>query len=424
MTARQLLVVDDEIGIRELLRDILQDEGYHVRLAENAAEAREWRQKNRPDLVLLDIWMPDCDGISLLKEWGNSGLLTMPVVMMSGHGTIDTAVEATKIGAFDFLEKPIALQKLLKTVNAALKHSDQLPRSDVSLVNLGKSQVVQELRQRLEQVAPLKTPLLLIGEKGCGIELCARFLHQPNTPWQVLTETNKLAEATIELLEQLREGCLFVPEVADLSKTEQKGLSLLIGQSEKYALRVVCGTSRSLPQLAAGGQFDPQLLQLLSITSLRVPALAEHPEDIPDLARAMVNMLVETANAVYREFDIAALNALRNAKWPGNLQQLDNVIRNLMQTSLGDKITLDDVTRVLSQFELFDVPEEVEETPNPITGFNLDVPLREARDEFERIYFQHHIARNGNNMSKVAEFVELERTHLYRKLKQLGIKTK
>ena len=118
MTARQVLVVDDEIGIRELLRDILQDEGYHVRLAENAAEAREWRHQARPDLVLLDIWMPDCDGISLLKEWGNGGLLTMPVVMMSGHGTIDTAVEATRIGAFDFLEKPIALQKLLKTVGS------------------------------------------------------------------------------------------------------------------------------------------------------------------------------------------------------------------------------------------------------------------------------------------------------------------
>ncbi|MEZ0238487.1 MAG: response regulator, partial [Methylophilaceae bacterium] len=121
MTARQVLVVDDEVGIRELLSEILSDEGYHVKLAENAAQARDSRQQERPDLVLLDIWMPDCDGISLLKEWGNGGLLTMPVVMMSGHGTIDTAVEATRIGAFDFLEKPIALQKLLKTVNAALK---------------------------------------------------------------------------------------------------------------------------------------------------------------------------------------------------------------------------------------------------------------------------------------------------------------
>jgi len=425
MTARQLLVVDDEVGIRELLRDILQDEGYHVRLAENAAEAREWRQKNRPDLVLLDIWMPDCDGISLLKEWGNSGLLTMPVVMMSGHGTIDTAVEATKIGAFDFLEKPIALQKLLKTVNAALKHGEQLPKSDMSLVNLGKSQIIQELRQRLEQIDQLKSPLLLIGEKGCGAEMCAKFLHQPNTPWLVLADNSKLAEATMELMEGQRDGCIFIPEVADLNKTEQKGLSLMIGQAEKYSLRVVCGTSRPLPELAANGQFDLQLLQLLSLTSLRVPSLSEHPEDIPDLACAMVNMLVETANAIYREFDVAALNALRNAKWPGNLMQLDNVIRNLLQTSLGEKITLEDVNRVLGQFEAFEpITKDLAITANQTAAFNFDIPLREARDEFERMYFQHHVLKAGGNMSKVAEFVELERTHLYRKLKQLGIKAK
>src|SRR3978361_777487 len=149
MTARQVLVVDDEIGIRELLRDILQDEGYQVRLAENAAEAREFRLQVRPDLVLLDIWMPDCDGITLLREWGSSALLTMPVVMMSGHGTIDPAVEATRIGAFDFLEKPIALQKLLKTVNAALKHGEQMPKQALSLISLGKSAPIMELRQRL-----------------------------------------------------------------------------------------------------------------------------------------------------------------------------------------------------------------------------------------------------------------------------------
>ena len=179
MTGRNVLVVDDEIGIRELLRDILQDEGYQVTLAENAAEARDYRQHTRPDLVLLDIWMPDCDGITLLKEWSNGGMLTMPVVMMSGHGTIDTAVEATRIGAFDFLEKPVALQKLLKTVIAALKHGEQLPKSSMSLFSLGKSVVINELRQRLEQLAVSKAPLLLIGEKGSGAELCAKFLHQP-----------------------------------------------------------------------------------------------------------------------------------------------------------------------------------------------------------------------------------------------------
>ena len=422
MTARQILVVDDEIGIRELLHDILQDEGYQVRLAENASQARDFRRQERPDLVLLDIWMPDCDGISLLKEWGNGGLLTMPVVMMSGHGTIDTAVEATRIGAFDFLEKPIALQKLLKTVNAALKHGEQLPRSDMTLVNLGKSAVISELRQRLDQVAALKTPLLLIGEKGSGAELCARFLHQPGTPWLELAEYAQLASAPMELLEQVREGLLFIPEVAELNKTEQKGLQLLLGKAEKYDVRVVCATSCALPQRVGEGQFDAALLQALSVTTLRVPALGDHREDIPDLARAMVTLLVETGEADYREFDISALNALRNTDWPGNLAQLDSVIRNLTQTSLAEKITLEDVNRVLEQFK------PMEQAP-PSNGavaapVNFDQPLREARDDFERLYFQHHIAKVGGNMSRVAENVQLERTHLYRKLKQLGIKIK
>jgi DNA-binding NtrC family response regulator len=422
MTARQILVVDDEIGIRELLHDILQDEGYQVRLAENASQARNLRRQERPDLVLLDIWMPDCDGISLLKEWGNAGLLTMPVVMMSGHGTIDTAVEATRIGAFDFLEKPIALQKLLKTVNAALKHGEQLPRSDMTLVNLGKSAVISELCQRLDQVTQLKTPLLLIGEKGSGAELCARFLHRPGTPWLELAEYAQLASAPMELLEQLREGLLFVPEVAELNKTEQKGLQLLLGKVEKYDVRVVCATSYALPQRVSEGQFDAALLQALSATTLRVPALRDHREDIPDLARAMVTLLVETGEADYREFDISALNALRNTDWPGNLAQLDSVIRNLTQTSLAEKITLEDVNRVLDQFKPMEqAPQSNGAAAAPV---DFDQPLREARDDFERLYFQHHIAKVGGNMSRVAENVQLERTHLYRKLKQLGIKIK
>src|SRR5574340_1179878 len=155
---QQILVVDDEVGIRELLSEILAEEGYQVRLAQNAAEARACRGRTRPDLVLLDIWMPDTDGITLLKEWASSGLLTMPVVMMSGHGTIDTAVEATRIGAFDFLEKPVALQKLLATVRRALKRGEAEFRGGLGLSSLGKGAAVSDLQKRLEQVANLKTP--------------------------------------------------------------------------------------------------------------------------------------------------------------------------------------------------------------------------------------------------------------------------
>ncbi len=421
MASRNILVVDDEIGIRELLQDILLDEGFQVTLAENAQAARDARLKQRPDVVLLDIWMPDCDGISLLKEWGNAGLLTMPVVMMSGHGTIDTAVEATRIGAFDFLEKPIALQKLLKTVNAALKHAENLPRTEMNLSSFGKSLVINELKQRLEQVANTKNSLLLIGKKGGSVEICAHFLHVKDTPWLGLTEYEKLATAPLELLQQAQDGVIYIDEVSALNKTEQKGLQLLLLKAEKYQVRVVCASSLSLPQLAEKVEFDNVLLQSLSQSTLKVPALNDHREDIPDLATAMANLLVETTGTPYKSFDTAALNALRNADWPGDLAELEAVVQNLMLSSLEEKITLADVTRVLEQFSSSPENQALKLQSSPV---NLALPLREARDDFERFYFQHHMSVISNNMSKLAEISGLERTHLYRKLKQLGIKIK
>ena len=421
MASRNILVVDDEIGIRELLNDILMDEGYQVTLAENAQAARDARLKHRPDVVLLDIWMPDCDGISLLKEWGNAGLLTMPVVMMSGHGTIDTAVEATRIGAFDFLEKPIALQKLLKTVNAALKHAESLPKTEMNLSSFGKSLVINELKQRLEQVANTQNSLLLIGKKGGSVEICARFLHAKDTPWLGLTEYEKLASAPLEILQQAQDGIVYIDEVSALNKTEQKGLQLLLAKAEKYQVRVVCASTFSLPQLAEKLEFDNVLLQMLSNSTLKIPALNDHREDIPDLASAMANLQVETANAQYKTFDVAALNALRNADWPGDLAELEAVVHNLILSSLEEKITLADVSRVLEQFSSSPASQELKLQSSPV---NLALPLREARDDFERFYFQHHMAVINSNMSKLAEISGLERTHLYRKLKQLGIKIK
>jgi len=389
-------------------------------------------------VVLLDIWMPDCDGITLLKEWANNSLLTMPVVMMSGHGTIDTAVEATRIGAFDFLEKPIALQKLLKTVAAALKHGEQLPKSEISLASLGKNPIVTALKDRLDKISTSvsPSPVLLIGPKGCGAELCARYLQEAGSPWLQLTEFNQLTHAPLDILEALRGGVLYIAEVAELNKTEQKGLLLLIAKAEKYYVRVVCGTSENLPKLQAEALFDHNLFQALSAVSLRVPALNEHKEDIPDLVLAITHLQLELAGIDYREFDIAALNGLRNADWPGDLAQLDAVIRNLLQTSLGEKITLEDVKRVLHQFDDVKTSENtkvVQSASNQLEivgatthteNILLDQPLREARDDFERLYFQYHIKNAENNMSKLAELVGLERTHLYRKLKQLNISIK
>jgi len=419
MTARHVLVVDDEVGIRELLRDILEDEGYHVQLAENAAQARNHRQQTRPDLVLLDIWMPDCDGVTLLKEWGAGGLLTMPVIMMSGHATVDTAVEATRIGAFDFLEKPIALQKLLKTVGSALKRGELLPRqSMMNLMRLGKSAPIAELRQRLEQVERLNAHLLLVGAKGCGSELCARSLHKPDTPWVALEQPEKLAQAPLELLEQAKGGLLFIPELADLGRIEQKGLLLLLQKTDKFAVRVVCATSRALPQQVAEGQFDEALFAAIGSVTLRVPALNEHRDDIPDLARALLAHGSEGGETPYHEFDTAALNALRNADWPGGLVQLESAVKQLALTGLEETLGLADVERVLQEFEEL---EPRPSAPAEVMPVSMEQPLREARDDFERMYFAHHIAKAGGNMSRVAEAVGLERTHLYRKLKQLGI---
>jgi len=417
MSANQILVVDDEVGIRELLFEILRDEGYGVRLAENAQTARSARKEMRPDLVLLDIWMPDTDGITLLKEWAGSGLLTMPVVMMSGHGTIDSAVEATRIGAFDFLEKPISLPKLLATVGKALAGGRVLPKTGLTLVNLGRARVIQELRQRLEQVGRLRTPVLFIGEAGCGFELCARQLHIPNTPWIAPEETEWLVSNPFEPLNEAREGTLFLPEIANLSKAEQKGLAQLIGKLEKFNVRLICAATGPLPAMAEDGRFEANLYHQLSGLTIRLPSLSDHAEDIPDIAMTMLTQLVDANEVPLRTLTVGALNVMRNLDWPGNLPVLQNVVKTLALTALANDITGEDVNRVAREFNLG--PREQATTE---VGVSLDLPLRDAREQFEKQYFLHHIRREEGNMSRVADRVGLERTHLYRKLKQLGIR--
>jgi len=410
---QQILVVDDEIGIRELLSEILRDEGYQVRLAENAGQARSMRSQGRPDLVLLDIWMPDTDGITLLKEWASAGLLTMPVVMMSGHGTIDTAVEATRIGAYDFLEKPIALQKLLATVGRALRSGEQQVKPTLMLATLGRAPVVAELKQRLERVTNLKSPLLLVAEPGSSVELCARFVHQPNATWLAPDNLAVLAEAPLDLLGQAREGTLFLHEVGELTRMEQKGLLLIVGKLDKYNTRLICATARALPELVAQGGFDARLYAAIATVTVHIPSLREHREDIPDLANLFLLRSIEAKEVTSRHFNTAALNALRNYDWPGNLNQLESTVRSLAITASGEEISVGDVNQALSLFG-------TQQATAP--GLPLDLTLREAREAFERVYFEHHIAKEGGNMSRVADSVGLERTHLYRKLKQLGIK--
>src|SRR5499427_7989658 len=218
----QILVVDDEVGIRELLSEILADEGHQVILAESASGARQIRERQRPDLVLRDIWMPDTDGITLLKEWAASGQLTMPVVMMSGHGTIETAVEATRIGALDFLEKPIALQRLLATVKRALRNPETAAAPQLALTTLGRSPALADAKKRLAQLAQSGAPLMLRGERGMRAELFARLLGGPGAPF--LSGAELLAEPPSELLARAGGGVLFLPDLSRLERAEQRNL--------------------------------------------------------------------------------------------------------------------------------------------------------------------------------------------------------
>jgi len=408
----QILVVDDEIGIRELLSEILADEGHTVQLAENAARARALRGEERPDLVLLDIWMPDTDGITLLKEWAANGQLTMPVVMMSGHGTIETAVEATRIGAIDFLEKPIALQKLLATVKRALRNGGSQPQAGLTLLSLGRSAVLVDLRKRMAQIAALSMPVLLRGEAGVMPELFARYLHQPNTPWIMAGAV--LADAPQDLLAQAANGLVFVEELAALTRAQQKNLAFVLGKQERTKTRIVSFTAEEPARLVAELGFDAALLARLSELSLVLPALREHAEDIPDIAAVLLAQLVEARHGPPRHFSTAALNALRQFHWPRNLEDLLGAVKNLAHTALEEEIGAADVERVSAQFH----PAAATQVPLP-----FELPLREAREAFERAYFEQLLAREGGSIARVAEKSGLERTHLYRKLKALGIAT-
>jgi two-component system, NtrC family, nitrogen regulation response regulator NtrX len=411
-----ILVVDDEVGIRELLSEILIDEGYDVRLAENAGAARVIRNGLRPDLVLLDIWMPDLDGISLLKEWHAAGQLNMPVVMMSGHGTIDTAVEATRYGAFDFLEKPIALQKLLSTVQKALKHDTPPSRPPLTLDAFGRSTFIKEFKRRLEQAAAKAPVLLLKGATGGMAEICARTLLPPRAPWLDLSAIS--SALTQEMLEKISGGILYVPDLAGLGKMQQMNLGFAVDRLEKLHLQLVAATVTSLTALAEAG-WDSKLLARLGDVWVAMPSLAGHADDLPEIAGLLLSNFVERGEVPPRRFSTGALNALRTLPWndlpDATWSDLYALVRNLALTALEEEISAEDVSRVMPQ-EAGGVREVTPLLPL------FDQPLREARDAFEKLYFEHHLRLEGGNMTRLAERCGLERTHLYRKLKQLDVK--
>jgi DNA-binding NtrC family response regulator len=450
MSAGYILVVDDEPEIRRLLQEILEDERYEVAAAENAAAARAAWAERRPDLVLLDIWMPDTDGISLLKEWNSAADGLPPVVMISGHGTVETAVEAIRLGAYDFVEKPLSTAKLLVTVERALQN-ERLKRENLRLrrraepapVLIGKSAAMQKLRDDIERVAQHDAWVLVSGEPGTGKALAARLLHAGSARRErplvevslagVAPENVALAlfgretgeEVQPGSLEQANGGTLLLDEIGDLdAPTQARLLSALVEgrflrlggkRPVELDLRVIATTHHDLPQAVAEGRFREDLYYRLNVVPLTVPALREHREDVPELVSYYLDWLVEHERLPYRRFSTGALNLLRNYAWPGNIRELKNLVQRMLILSHGEEVSEAEVAQALGRAT---APAE------PYLEPLFELPLRAARDRFEKAYLEHHLKRTGGNVSELASIVEMERTHLYRKLKGLGITPK
>ncbi len=445
MSAARILVVDDEADIRSLLREILSEEGYEVEVAADAAEARALRARAAPDLVLLDIWMPGTDGITLLREWSETAEDGCPVVMMSGHGTVETAVEATRLGAFDFVEKPLSLAKLLRTVERALeagrrrRGSGKLLAAGV-LAPVGKSRAMQALRAELQQFAPLPAPLMLIGEPGTGRETCARFMHDssPRAPRPfVSVVASALREADAELallgrdsgtaglLEQADAGTLFINELEDLPDAAQRvllgvletGQFTRLGGTEPVAFvaRIV---SAARPGIESRSGATPaavrrELYSRLSGLIVRVPALRDYAEDVPELLRHHVDRLVDADGLPFRRFSVAAQNRLRNYPWPDNVRELRNLVQRLLVRGGAEEIRLEEIEAELACQTSTDEPLVKQDL--------LALSLREAREHFERAYLQQQLLLCNGKVGQLAKRVGMERTHLYRKLRSLGV---
>lgn len=453
MNEAYILVVDDEPDIRTLVKEILEDEGYEVGAAENAEKAREARRARRPDLTLLDIWMPDTDGISLLKEWASNSGLDTPVIMMSGHGTVETAVEATRLGAYDFLEKPLSTAKLLVTIKNALETA-QLKQENIGLRRasgsvtepVGRSVTMQNLREQVKRIAQHDTPVLLMGESGSGKEVFARYLHQSSNrrdgpfvrvPVAGLTNANSAAElfgiedgdyVHFGSLEQANGGTLFLEDIIDMDLGVQaRLLSALKSQSfmrvdgsapVSINVRIVAATSHEPARAVADGKLREDLYYHLNVVPLEIPPLRSHRDDIPELLNYYIDQLASTEGLPYRRFTVGAQNRLRNYSWPGNIRELKNVVHRLLILGSGADIDQEEID--VSLGEVGEVGEHSEsDIPH---GFEL--PLKEAREQFERSYLEYQLRKTGGSISKVAERIGLERTHLYRKIRSLGIDPK
>ena len=446
MSISHVLVVDDEADIRALIQDILSDEGYGVTAAADAAEARAARAKQKFDLILLDIWMPDTDGITLLREWSDGGDLTCPVVIMSGHGTVDAAVEATRLGAFDFVEKPLSLAKLLRTVEAALESAGKQATAARTmlpslLAPIGRSALMRDLRDKVQQYAAHDKSVLLSGEPGTGRGAFARYLHalsrRSDEPLINVTAASLAVGSAEELLlgreedgeihagafDRAGEGTLVIDELSELGEQAQNILVAVLvdrtyrrmGSREalKLGARVVATVGADYEARIDDGSLHRDLAVRLSVLNLKVPPLRDYSEDVPELLAYYVDKLVDAEGLTFRRFSVAAQNRLRNYPWPGNIRELKNLVRRLLLSGSDDDITLAEAESEIIAAAPADEPLVKQDL--------LALPLREAREQFERAYLQQQLVLCEGKVGLLAKRVGMERTHLYRKLRSLGV---
>jgi DNA-binding NtrC family response regulator len=448
MSSTNILVVDDEPAISSLLKEILEDEGFSVTVAKDGNTARQKRRERRFDLILLDIWMPDVDGITLLQEWRECGfLMDSQVIMISGHGTVETAVEATRLGAYDFIEKPLSTSKLLITIEralemAALQRENNGLRNNTPFISqpLGHSTIMSGLREQVKRINQHQTPVLITGESGSGRTLFARYIHQTSSrqkgPFVNMRVTGMNPEnQALELfghqdspparLEQAEGGTLFIKDIVDMDETIQARLLNSLenqivtknGSNRPISIdvRLIAATSEDIESALASGRLREDFYYYLNVVTLHLPPLREHCEDVPELLNFYLNLFANQESLSYRRFTVAAQNRLRNYLWPGNVRELKNLVQRLLMLGNHQSIDIEEIEPILN------TQQRPTLTKNPSI---YDLPLREAREQFERAYLEHQLQAVGGNVSQVASRIGLERTHLYRKLRALDIDPK
>jgi two-component system, NtrC family, nitrogen regulation response regulator NtrX len=454
--ASDILIIDDEMDIRELVAGILQDEGFETRTARDSDTALSAIATRRPNLLFLDIWLQGSklDGLQLLDSVKEQNP-DLPVVMISGHGNIETAVSAIKRGAYDFIEKPFKADRLVLVANRALENSrlkrevrdlKQLSPLPTSLI--GKSPAINQLRHTIEKVSPTNSRILIVGPSGAGKELTARTIHTASgradgpfvvinaaaiTPERMESElfgveaVSGANERKVGALEEAHHGTLFIDEIGDMPReTQNKILRVLVDQTFQRVggstkvdvdVRIVSSTTRNLESEIAAGKFREDLFHRLSVVPIRVPPLAERREDISVLVEYFMDQISQATGLPKRQIGEDAMAVLQSHDWPGNVRQLRNNVERLMILAGGDADAVISAS-MLPQ----DVGAMVPNLPNGNGGEHLmGLPLRDAREMFEREYLRAQINRFGGNISRTAEFVGMERSALHRKLKALGI---